>query len=302
MLSSCTYSNQNLKSGEYYPHKVDNLEKVLAEIRERNATLEMHPLWTYQAKQGLMIKNLDEVSESDYPTYSQYLDDGILYIIVHPAYAVFFNDYQTYQATENPVDCFLNEKAYTKEKRFLQEQERSLRDFLEITSTTKRLVILVMPGDYRDYVGYVYQGKDDEYARYINSVTNGSESVLYLYSEKPNRGGLSEELEEKLATFIQAVNPKSILIGGGYLGRCVEDFYKGLTRTVRKENIAIAAEIISIGREDLRYWNLADFLTDGKLNVVMIREIINSNDIRGTSLNHFLKNYRNYRQEKRTDE
>jgi hypothetical protein len=300
--SSCTYSSENIKAGEYYPHKVDNIDQVLAEISERNTTIKTHPSWIYQAKQGFMIKSFDEIHESDYPKYSQFLDESTLYIIVHPAYGVFFNERPRDLVLDNPLDAFLNEKAYTKEKRFLQEQERSLRDFLEITSTRKRLVILVLPGDYKDYSGYLYRDLDDEYARYINSVTNSSESVLYLYSEKPNRGGLSEESQKKLATFIQSVDPKNILIGGGYLGRCVEDFYRGLAKGIGKEKIAIAAEITSIGREDLKDLSLGDFLIEGKLNIAMIKEIINSNNMKGTSLTQFLRNYRNYRVQKRAND
>lgn len=300
--TGCTYSNESTRAGEYYPHKVDNLDQVLAEIRERNATIERHPSWIYQAKQVLMIRNLEEIPESDYRKFGEYLDEGTLYLIVHPAYGVFFNERPRDLVLDNPLDAFLNEKAYTKERRFLQEQERSLRDFLEITSTRKRLVILVLPGDYKDYSGYLYRGLDDEYARYVNSVTNSSESVLYLYSEKTNRGALSEESQKKLVAFVRSAAPKNILIGGGYLGRCVEDFYRGLAKDIGKEKIAIAAEITSIGREDLKDLSLGDFLVEGKLNIAMIREIINSNNMKGASLSQFLRNYRNYRVQKRVND
>lgn len=240
-----------------------------------------------------MIRELDELAGSDYYKYGRYLDDGTLYIIVHPAYYVFFHDHEISYSTENPVDAFLNERAFTKSTRFLQEQERSLRDFLEITSTRKRLILLVLPGGYKDYGGYVYRGMTDGFARYINSVTNGSDSVLYLYSEKPNKGSLSQTTRQRLEGFIRAIAPKTILIGGGYLGRCMEDFYKDLTSFTSRDKVMFAGEISAFSPEDLKAMDIDDFLRDGMLNVPALKEVV-SEKMKGNSLREVLRNYKNH--------
>lgn len=300
-LSACAHITASLPgelpkvTGEYYPSKVENLEEIVKEIEARNETIETHPEWLFSATQSFMLRSFDDLSESDYPAYRKYLDDGILYIIVHPAYSVFFNDREPYYSNDNPVDAFLSEKMFSKYRKFVQEQERSLRDFLEITSTRKRLVLLVLPGDYREYSGFVYTGIADAYARYINSVTNSSESVLYLFSEKPYRGYLQDQSIRRLVRFIETVRPKNILLGGGYLGRCVEDFYRQLTASIGPEDVSVVAEITSIGSEDLKKISIEDFLKEDKLNIAMLKDVIQSVDMKGASLRNFLRNYKNYR-------
>ncbi|HWR58209.1 MAG TPA: hypothetical protein VN328_04900, partial [Thermodesulfovibrionales bacterium] len=130
---------------------------------------------------------------------------------------------------------------------------------------------------------------------YINSVTNESESVLYLYSKKPNNGHLTDESREQLLKFIEEVKPETILIGGGYLGRCVRDFYGDLTASIGREKVSIAAEITAISSEDAKNFVVADFLVDGKLNIPMLKEIINSEDMKGSSLKDFMRSYKNFK-------
>ncbi len=298
VLSACV-ATPPVKMGEYYPHKIGNLEQIVGEVEERNNTLEKHPAWIALAEQDFMLKRLDSLPESDYPNYRKYLDDGILYVIVHPAYSVFFSEGESAPTTQAPMDAFLNRTAFTEQHRFLQEQERSMRDFLEITSTRKRLIVLILPGDYRDFDGYYYRDSVDEYARFINSVTNSSESVLYLYSKKANIGHLSEDSKERLLKFIESVNPASIVIGGGYLGRCVADLYSDLSPSVDEKKLSVAAEITAISSEDLRNFPASDFLQDGKLNIAALKEVISSRDMKGSSLKDFAKNYRNYKAQKR---
>ena len=297
-LNACV-SAPAVKMGEYYPRKIDNLDQLVSEIQERNNTLEKHPAWISLAEQDFMLKKLDDLPESGYSAYKKYLDDGTLYIIVHPAYSVFFSGAESPLTSQLPIDAFLNETSFTERHRFVQEQERSMRDFLEITSTRKRLIILVIPADYRDFIGYVYKDSADEYARYINSVTNNSESVIYLYSKKPNNGHLSEDTKKRLLKFIEAVNPSSIVIGGGYLGRCVADFYSDLAPLVGREKLSVAAEITAISSEDLRNFSVSDFLKDGKLNITALREVINSKDMKGSSLKDFMRSYNNFRTQQR---
>jgi len=294
VLSSCATIPQ-VEFGEYYPKQVKNFEKISAEIEKRNATLEQHPAWISLATRDFLIKQLSEISPDDYPNYRQYLDDGDLYVIVHPAYSVFFHDLQQPYEPGNPVDLLLKEKTFTKTSRFIREQERSLRDFIEITSTRRRLILLVLPSEYRNYDGYIYKGKTDMFARYVNSVTNSSESVLYLYSEKPNRGRLSEWSKKQLIEFFESVNPERIIIGGGYLGRCIEDFYKDISSSTYGEKMMVAGEISAFSREDMNRLEIDDFLKDGKLNIEALKEVISSKGLRGVTFKEILRNYRNYR-------
>jgi hypothetical protein len=281
--------------GQYYTPRVEDLDQILAEIEARKSSLEKHPEWISLATRGFFIKNLLDLPESQYPEYRRYLDDGTLYIVVHPAYYVFFEDHGLNRSAENPVETFLKEPAFTRDAQFLREQERALRDFLEITSMRKRLIVLILPGNYRDFSGFAYRNSSDEYARYINSVTNSSESVLYLYSNKPFNGRLSYESRESLLHFIEAVNPKAIRIGGGYLGRCIEDFYKDLTSSVSEDKVAIAGEISAFSPEELKGLDLNEFLEGGRLNISAMKQIVSSKNIKGIPFKEFLRNYKNYK-------
>lgn len=293
LLSACA-TNPQVKFGEYYPKQVINREKIESDINTRNTTLEQHPSWKAMAAADFMIKNLSEVNPEEYPNYRHYLDDGDLYVIVHPAYSVFFHDLQPY-IPDDPVNSFVNETTYTDASRFLREQERSLRDFIEITSTRKRLIVLVLPGDYREWDGYYYKGQADLFARYVNSVTNSSESVLYIYSEKPNRGRLSKNSKEQLLDFFESVNPERIILGGGYLGRCIQDFYKNISSSSFGEKMMVAGEISAFSRDDMNRLNVGDFLKDGKLNIEVLKEVVSSAGLKGISFKDILQNYHNYR-------
>jgi hypothetical protein len=293
VLSACA-TNPHVEFGEYYPRLNFNHEIIAAEINERNTTLEQHPAWKSMAAGRFMIKQLPDINPEEYSNYRKYLDDGDLYVIVHPAYSVFFHDLQPY-LPGNPVDSFVSETTYTDASRFSREQERSLRDFIEITSTRKRLILLVLPGNYQEYGGYYYRDKTDLYARYVNSVTNNSESVLYLYSEKPNRGKLSAKSKEQLTNFFESVNPERIIIGGGYLGRCISDFYKNISSSGFGEKMMVAGEISAFSRDDMNRLNVGDFLNDGKLNIEVLKEVVSSAGLKGISFKEILKNYNNYR-------
>jgi hypothetical protein len=288
-------SPKGMQMGLYYTPRVENLDQIVSVVETRNDSLEKHPEWISLATRGFFIKNLLELPESEYADYRRYLDDGTLYIIVHPAYYVFFQRHESGRTEDDPVEAFLKEPALSRDDQFLREQERALRDFLEITSTRKRLIVLILPGNYKDFSGYVYRNSSDEYARYINSVTNSSASVLYLYSNEPFSGALSSESRESLLHFIEAVSPKAIRIGGGYLGRCIEDFYKDLSASVSEDKIGIAGEISAISPEELKGLDLNEFLKDGRLNISALKQIATSKNIKGISFKEFLRNYKNYK-------
>lgn len=296
-LCACA-RNPDVKMGEYYPTQIEKLDNIIAEVEHRNDTLEQHPAWISMASQGFLLSDLSTLRVDAYENYRKYLDNGDLYVIVHPAYSVFFNNDDLYSDSIGTVDSFLNETAYTKSSRLIMEQERSLRDFLEITSTRNRLIVLVLPNNGQQSRGSISGEGRDKFALYVNSVTNGSDSVLYLYSEKPNGGKLSEGSKQQLVEFFMAVDPERIIIGGGYLGRCVEDFYRDFSSSTFGERMLISGEISSFNIDDLKDLDIDDFLKDGKLNIAALREVVSSKSAAGITFKEILKNYQNYKNNK----
>jgi hypothetical protein len=274
------------------------IDPIQSEIIRRNETIEQHPAWISAAYQDFMVKNLDEIPDADYGRYARYLDNGTLHVVVHPAYYVFFHGNETYWSNGTAVDAFLREPAASNEAQFLKEQERAVRDFLETASTTKKLVLVVLPGNYRDYRGYVYKGQSDEFARYVNSVTNQSDSVLYVYSDKPYKGSLGDLSKRNLSKFLTAVNPAQIKLGGGYLGRCVADFYRDAAEFVGESKVSIASEISAFSPEDLAAIGMNEFVLNGKIDVGLMQAIIASSIKRENSLKDVINNFRNNRNRK----
>ncbi len=263
-----------------------HVDAVLRTIEERNATVESQPDWRSRAYQKFMIKDLDSIDEGEYEGYARYLDNGSAYIVVHPAYYTFFNDDSLSSENspgvtgENALERFLSEGAYTSKSRLIKAQEKQIRDFLEYMSTDKKLVILILPYDYRDFPAYKYKKEKDEYMRFINEVTNGSDSVIYLYSKSPNRGTLTEKNRRELLKFLYAIKTKQILLGGGYVGRCIEDFYKDIEQYYSYEKLYLVPEITAISPADVSSGTASDMLkSDGTIDVGKL-----SADIRGNAV------------------
>lgn len=295
LLAGCA-SKTVIPLGVYYPKDLPDLDLIRSSVENRNKTIESHPQWRMIASQRIMSRSLEEIPASEYKSFKDYLDDGVMYIIVHPAYYFFFHDENDFFTSAKELDIYINEDAFTKRDLFMREQERSLRDFLEITSTRNRLLLLILPDNYREYSGYKYKYGEDEFARYINEVSNDSKATIYLYSEKPNRGMLSSEMRNRLINFIRVVNPDKIVIGGGYLGRCLEDFYRQLSQFFKDEIIEIEPWISAISPEDLKYFDLDDLIRDGKLDMSLVKGLQRRySNIKNNSFRELLKNYRNNR-------
>lgn len=293
LLSGCA-TKATTPAGFYYPKKIPDLEKIKISIETRNKTLERHPQWQMTASQRILVKSLEDINKNDYKRFRDYLDDGVMYIIVHPAYYFFFHEDPALSSDSKEINTFIERDAFTRTDLFLREQEKALRDFLEITSTRNRLLLLVLPGNYREYAGYKYRYGEDEFAKYINEVSNDSIATLYLYSEKPNRGMLSRESKDLLLRFIRAVNPDRIILGGGYLGRCLEDFYRQLSPLMKDGQVEIEPWISALSPEDLKYFDLDDLIKDGRLDMSLLKDLHkNYSSARNNSFRDLIKNYRN---------
>lgn len=271
-------------------------EAVVKEIIDRNSTVEADPEWISEAYKKFMINNVSDIDEQDYAKYSRYLDNGAVYIIVHPSYYTFFHEGDVSNdgagiSSQNAVERFLDESVYSSKARLIKAQEKMLRDFLEYMSTEKKLVILILPKGYSTYPGYKYRNVNDEYMRYINEVSNGSDSILYIYSKKPSRGTLSEKDRKKVLKFLYGVRANSILLGGGYIGRCLEDFYKDIEQYIGEDKIFLVPEITAISPSDMISDIASDVLRpDGTINVPKLSFSIKTNALGNQEITPLIRN------------
>jgi len=256
--------------------KAEDFERcnsIVAELVNRNSTLEKSPEWLSRAYQGIMLRDLTKIPRAEYENYKRYAEESTIYIIVHPAYYVFFESGiimspKEGYPSENLVERFYKNPALIDYRlRILQEQERLLRDFLEVASTSRKLIIIVLPRDYKEHFTYGYKEGLDEYARYINELTNESESVLYVVSKSWDSGLLDDETLSKMVEFLRVINPRNIIFGGGYIGRCLQNSYYQLTQTLGPKGIYVAPEISAISPSDMDdRWTQGLLTGDGRIN------------------------------------
>ena len=251
----------------------DEVARVLGEVEERNRTVENDEAWIESSYKGLMVRRLTNVSQREFPMFSRYLDNETAYIIIHPSFFSFFHypkrltPRNEQHKMMNVVERLLTITPTNYEFALLQAQERRMRDFIEFMSTNKRLLILVVPKDYVEYAGYSYRKDNDEYMRYLNEVTNLSESVLFVESKSPNRGYLTDEDALRLMEFLESIQAKRIYVGGGYVGRCLEDFYTLLTQEFGEEGIFVVPELSDISPRELNNQLAHELLRpDGSIN------------------------------------
>lgn len=234
--------------------------EIMEKIRHSNATLKKTPEWLKEAYSGVKIKKLADIKEADYESYGRYVFGGNAYFIVHPGFHVFFET-KSVRPANGIIGDYPNENLF---ERFaagvdpsygphavLKEQERILRDFVEFLSYKKRLAILVLPGNYKSHLSAGYNPGMDEYARYINEMTNMSESVVYVESEEWENGYLFREDIDRLAEFLKAAGVKNVLMGGGYLGKCVDNTYASVRKIFLHESVFFVPEVLAISPNDM---------------------------------------------------
>lgn len=285
----CASSMSTKISPPFYAGKgdtalADHTADIVRTVEERNNSVEKGPEWRERAYTSFLIKELSDIDEKDYARYSQYLDNGAIYIIVHPAYYTFFggeafpSSYAPGVSQPNAMEWFLGDASFSAKSRLIKAQEKLLRDFLEYMSTERKLVLLILPKNYERYSAYRFTNARDEYMRYINEITNESDSVVYLYSRRPNRGALLEDDRRRLLKFLFAVKVKQILVGGGYVGRCLEDLYKEVEQYYSADKIYVVPEITAISPVDVTYSLASDLLLDnGQLDIARLTSGIRAN-------------------------
>ncbi len=261
------------------PSKIND---ILIEVEVRNKEVEDDPAWIEKSYEGLMVRRLTNVSEREFPKYKKFLDEGSVYILVHPGFFSFFHYPRKLRRSAsddlsefNVVEMLLKRRTKSAEFALLQAQERRTRDFVEFKSTQKKLLIMVIPQNYKEYSGYTYRKNLDEYMRYLNEITNFSESVLFVESRSPNRGSLSDDDANRLVEFLLSVDAKTVYLGGSYVGRCLEDFYTLLTREYGSEGIYVVPELSDISPRELNGAIATELLKpDGSIDKLVAKRLM----------------------------
>jgi hypothetical protein len=269
LITGCSYAHRADEVNFYFaPEKIDNarelsnVRQVLADINAKDTLQRKSADWLREAYSSLKIGKLGDMAPEDYKRYRKYVDprDPLVYIIVHPAYYAFFVNDEVLTSSrdsrilpeENIVERFCSKRSfYDYDLRLMQEQERMLKDFLEVATAEKKLVILVLPADYKAHLNYGYINGLDEYVRYINEVTHMSGSVLYMESMEYQTGYIGENDLSALSEFLREIGAKKVMLGGGFAGRCLDNFYASLQRKFDYRNIYIVPEITTVANEDI---------------------------------------------------
>ena len=115
--------------------------------------------------------------------------------------------------------------------------------------------------------------------RYLNEITNFSESVLFIDSRSPNRGSISEADAMRLVEFLLSVNAKNVYVGGSYVGRCLEDFYALLTREYGSEGIYVVPELSDVSPREINSAIATELLKpDGSIDKIVAKRLM-QNDV-----------------------
>jgi len=279
--------------GEFMEQKQQHISSVMEAVEQRNQGVEKNPSWISWAYSRLDIRKLHDIPSESYGEYARYLDNNrSVYIIVHPSYYLFFHSKKP-RITRDPldlnnsvVDLFL--KDFPKETVMLleQEQQRNEKNFLEYLTMDNKLVILLLPRNYRTAGSYSYRYSNDEYARYLNEVANGSPSILYMESESASVGRLLSEDLIVLLSFLEAIGAKSVLIGGGYVGRCQKEFYSYVTKYSFGSNYFIVPELSIFSPEDITESTALGFFENDRIDLQASSEFILNKTPGNTNLQH----------------
>ena len=163
-------------------------------------------------------------------------------IIVHPAYSLFFREERRSTYTAAKYD--LLEYQLAAEARFMSSQAKA-----------GNLLILVLPGNYsKDSIA------PRSYTSYLNRTVGGSPSVFYILSETTHSGAILLETTVLLHDLLRRARIETLLIGGGYIGRCQKEFHGQLTTYVENISAFIVPEISSISPDDISSSTAEDIL------------------------------------------
>jgi hypothetical protein len=222
--------------------QIDPLDEVI--YRHSNEVKQLYAM--------LKIRSLADISETSYIKYKKYVLNNTVYVLVHPAYYIFFHDNNENKIyvdrgndfSKNIVDLFIDDFPVNDSK-MLEQMKLSTnmeRVFLGKKSLNQNLVIVVLPPKYRTHPEYPYN-KLDEYGRYLNDVTQNSPSILYIESESYKSGYLTRDTLSKVRKLFNALEIKTVYVSGGYTGGCVQNFYEQIVENYNVKNIELVPEM-----------------------------------------------------------
>lgn len=279
--------------GEFMEQKQQRISSVMDAVEKRNLDVEKDPLWISWAYSKLDIRKLQDVPAASYGEYAKYIDSNkSVYIFVHPSYYLFFHSKKPQVARpaldlkDSLVDLFLKGSPQKAVLRLEQEQQRNEKNFLEYLTMDEKLVILVLPRNYRAATSYTYMNSKDEYTRYLNEIANGSPSILYMESESASVGRLLSDDLVVLLSFLEAVGAKSVLIGGGYVGRCQKEFYSYVTRYSFGSSYFIVPELSTFSPDDVTEATAGSFFENDRINLKTCSEFVLNKTPSNTNLQH----------------
>jgi hypothetical protein len=203
------------------------------------ATSRIDPNYTYSSAY-LTITQLRDTPQRHYDNYKKYIHNGTAYVIVHPAYYDFFH-----KKGKHPIDEYVH--------RFISKQTKIERDFIANAIHNEELVLFILPGKWYS----------KEYVTYINDLTRGSESILFMESRNAGSGALHQEDIKALSDFFKEIGVTNVIVGGGYIGRCQNNVYARLSEMFGTEHVAIAPEISSFSPSDVSPAIIKMFTADG---------------------------------------
>lgn len=157
-----------------------------------------------------------------------------IFIIVHPGYTFFFKSGMKEQHYRG-AKFRMQELQFSMETRFIAERAKA-----------GNLVILIVPGDY-----YEDSIAPRSYVSYLNAAAGTGPAVFYLPSVTSSNGNIASSDMVTLYQFLEAVEARKILLGGGYVGRCQREFYGQLTTFLDRDRVFIVSEGSTLSPEDV---------------------------------------------------
>ncbi len=158
-----------------------------------------------------------------------------VYIIVHPAYAVFFQSHGNKNFAEAKY-------------RLLKKQFETEREFIAKQAASGATIILVLPGKTSDGV---FPASYPSYRAYLNKTAGVGSSVFFIYSATSSSGAIPQNEMLSLYYFIRALRPARVMVAGGYIGRCQREFYNELTSHIDKSQVFIVPHLSTISPDDV---------------------------------------------------
>ena len=167
-----------------------------------------------------------------------------VYVIVHPAYGVFFQS--------------LGKEKFAEAKyRLLKKQFETEKEFIAKQAASGTTIILVLPGKTSDGA---FPATYPAYRNYLNNTAGAGSSVFFIYSETSSSGAISQNEMMSLYYFIRGLRPARVMVAGGYIGRCQREFYNEFTNYIEKSLVFIVPQLSTISPDDVTEKEAAQIL------------------------------------------